>query len=122
MGNINKKNRKAGIEGCKSPTEITHVSSPTSTIESPIIIYPKYNNTYASKEEIKVQNNIEFCYECDEIYIIYVTHHCNKCNKCHNKYKNIYCIHCNTCIDHSNQYELISHKKNCILHSLHLLL
>ena len=59
--------------------------------------------------------DINFCYECDDIYILFVTYHCNKCNKCHNRYKNIYCETCNICIDHSNQMDIILHKKKCDL-------
>lgn len=62
-----------------------------------------------------LSQDMEFCYECDKVYVLFVTFHCNKCNKCHNKYKNIYCIHCNTCLDHSSQSDIISHRKNCIL-------
>lgn len=59
--------------------------------------------------------DMEFCYECDKVYVLFAMFHCKKCNKCHNKYKNIYCIHCNTCLDHSSQNDIITHRKNCIL-------
>ena len=61
------------------------------------------------------EQDIEFCYECEKIYILFVIHHCNKCNRCHNKYRNIYCEKCNICIDPYNSDELIRHKKKCIL-------
>ena len=58
-------------------------------------------------------NNIDYCYDCDDIIIKYYFKHCLKCNKCHNKCKQSYCELCNLCIDPFNDFDIIKHRKLC---------
>ena len=76
----------------------------------------KFENKIHKIDNSNINNNdIDYCYKCDDIIIGYIIKHCLKCNKCHNKCKQSYCEFCNLCIDPFDDIDIIQHRKNCTI-------
>ncbi len=60
-----------------------------------------------------IEDEMKYCYKCDDIIIGCIIKHCVKCNKCHNKYKQLHCEICNLCVDPFDEIDIIQHRKNC---------
>ena len=65
-----------------------------------------------STELVESENNLDYCFECDEIIANkHFIKHCYKCNKCHVYRKFLHCKSCKLCIDVYSDKDYIEHRR-----------